>query len=436
MLVDTFNYDGNLTYTFTLRSGVSFQDGTPLTAADVVASINRFILTPGNGAALGGNLASVEATSDQVVTLTLKSPSPIVPTLLTTAYIMPASLVKDRPITDPIQQLVCTGPYKLVSYQPDQGITLQRWDGYVSRTEPSSGATGAKHAYVDEIDMKPTPEASARLQSVETGAADIGPALPLDDYQALSTSATAVPALTSPLSGSTVVFNKEQGVMANVKMRQAFLAALDMTQVMAAGFGDPQFYNLDGSIIPKINPTWYSTAGTENYNHPDLTKVKQLLQEAGYNGEPIRWITTKDDPTWYGPAEPSQQLLKEAGLNIDLQVMDQASVISRRADATAFDLFSSGIPTYADPLLLPYLQDAFPGKWTNPDKNVLLQNLATETDPAARKATWDQLQELIYTDVPFLKFGETRVLLAVSKKTHVENVDDLTTSYYNVWLDQ
>lgn len=436
MLVDTYTYDKKLTYTFKLRAGVSFQNGAPLTAADVVASIGRFILTPGQGASLGTNLASVTAKDALTVVLTLKAPSAAVPTLLTTAYIMPASLVKNRPITNPIANLVCTGPYKLISYQPDQEIKLQRWSGYKSRTEPSSGATGAKHAYVDEIDLVPVPDASSRLQSVITGEDDIGASLPLDDYQQLTSTTTAVAALSSPNSASTVVFNKAHGVMSNVRMRQAFQAALDETQIMAAGFGNPAFYSLDGSWIPQVNKTWYTTSGTENYNKPDLAKVKSLLTAAGYTGQPITWITTKDDPTWYAPAVPAQQLLKQAGVNINLVVLDQASLIARRKDVTQFDLFSSGIPTYADPLLLPYLQDAFPGLWTNPQKDQLLSELATEPDQTARKAIWDKLQALIYTDVPFLKFGTFRVLNALSSRTHVKNPDDLAAEFYNVWLDQ
>ncbi|MFC8845898.1 MULTISPECIES: ABC transporter substrate-binding protein [unclassified Micromonospora] len=434
VLVDTFSYDRNVTYTVKLRSGVTFHNGAALTAADAVASIQRFLLTPGNGALLANNLASVEASGDLELTLTLKQPSAIVPTLLTTAYVMPASVQSDRPITEPANDLICTGPYKLASYQADREIQLVRYDGYAARDEAGDGPTGKKVAYADKIVFTPMPESSAQVQAVQTGAVDVTSALPLDTYQPLSGSTTAVPVLLSALSGSTVVFNKAKGVMANVKMRQAFLAALDQTQIMGAGFGNPEFYELDGSIIPKVNTTFHATQGTEAYNKPDTAKVTQLLKEAGYDGTPVRWMTTKADPTWYGPVEPAVQLLKTAGINVDLQVMDQASLIQRRTDPTGFDLFSSGIPTYADPLLLPYLQDAFPGAWTNPEKNALLTKLANEPDQAKRVQLWGQLQALIYTDVPFLKFGTTRPLLAVSQRTHFDNADALMGGYYNVWI--
>ena len=436
MLVDSFTYDEKLTYVIKLRSGVKFHDGSTLTATDVVSDIARFVKTPGNGALLGGNLAGYTATGDLELTLTLKSPSAIVPTLLTTMYVMPASVQNGRGIDDPANDLDCTGPYKLASYETDREITLVRNDDYTARTDASDGATGKKVAYIDEIDFVPMPESSSQVQALQSGQIDVTSALPLDTYDTVKSSDKAQALLLSASSGSTVVFNKIQGVMSDAKMRQAFLAALDMTQVMGAGFGNADFYELDGSIIPKFNKTWYSTAGLKNYNNPNLDKVKELLKEANYTGEKIVWMTTKADPSWYLPAEPATELLKQAGLNIDLEVMDQATLIQRRTDPTQFDLFSSGIPTYADPVLLPYLQDAFPGGWTNPDKNALLSKLYTAPTTEERQQLWGQLQELIYTDVPFLKFGTNRPLLGVSSRIHFTSPDNLQNAgFYNTWLD-
>lgn len=435
VLVDSFNYDGQLTYTLKLRSGVSFQNGEPFTANDVIASLNRYFLTPGNGSILKGLTAGLSSSGTDEVTIKLKQPSAVIPTLLTTAYMMPASIVKDRPITNPVNDLVCTGPYKLTKYSADQNIELERWDGYKSPAGPSDGGTGEKKAYADKIVFTPLPEASTRLQAVQTGQVDIAGGLPLDDYDSVSSSGTAKALLTSPLSGSTVVFNKVSGIMANTKMRQAFLAALNMTDIMGAGFGKQDYFSVDGSIIPAANKVWASDAGTENYNKPDLGKVKQLLSDAGYTGQPITWVTTKDDNTWYAPVLPAQQQLKAAGLNVDVQVVDQATLISRRTDPTKYDLFSSGIPTYADPVLLPYLQESFPGGWKNPQRDALLTKLSTEPDPAARKAAWDELQKLVWTEVPFLKFGTTKVLFAVSSRTQVDRPDELAGYYYNTWLN-
>lgn len=435
VLADAFTDEGGGVYTVTLRSGVSFQDGQPLTAADVVASLNRYLLTPGNGTLLAGMTESIEATDATTVTFRLKAPTPLLQTLLTTAYIMPASIVKDRPLTDPVTDLVCTGPYKLSSYAADGNVVLDRWDGFTKRSEPGDGGLGAKNAYADEIVFTPIPEASTRLQATQSGQVDLGGQMSFDDYATISSDSRAQAILTSPSLAPTVVFNKAQGVMSNVAMRQAFLAALNIDDVMLAAFGDPQFYTVDGSIIPAVNSVWSTDAGTGAFNHQDLSKVKDLLAQAGYHGEPIVWLTTKDDLSWYGPSVPAQQQLKEAGINIDLRVLDRASVISARTDPAKFDIFSSAIPTYADPVLLPYLQQTFPGTWTSPARDALLSQLATQTDPSARTKTWADMQTLIWQELPFMKFGTTSVLMVASARTVIERPDELTGQYYNVWLD-
>ncbi len=436
VLADSLTDNGGGSYTLALRKGVTFQNGQPFTSADVIASLQRYFLTPGNGSILKGLTTSLEPVDDATVAITLKTPSPLLPTLLTTAYMMPASIVANRPTTDPVTDLVCTGPYKLTSYAADGDVVLDRWEGYQARSEPADGGLGQKHAYADKIVFTPMPEASTRRQATEAGQIDIGGSLSYDDYDTVKNGGAAQAVLLSPTSGSTVVFNKAQGIMSNPAMRQAFMSALNMDDIMLAAFGNPEFFSVDGSFIPAANKVWSTDAGTDHFNKQDLDRVKQLLKQAGYNGEPVRWLTTKEDPSWYGPSLPAQQQLKEAGINIDLQVIDRASVIQLRTDPTAFDLFSSGIPTYADPVLLPYLQQTFPGTWVSPERDALLSALSTESDAAARKATWEQLQTLIYKDLPFMKFGTSRPLLITSNRTHVEHADELAGWYYNVWLDQ
>ncbi|MBS1906177.1 MAG: hypothetical protein JST33_06330 [Actinobacteria bacterium] len=436
VLAESSTYDSKQTYVIKLRSGVTFQDGQPMTSKDVVASLTRYEETPGNGSILKGLVASIDANDDKTVTLHLNSSSLLIPTLLTTAYIMPASVVAGRPATQALDKLDCTGPYTLDSNVAGQQITLKKWSGYSSPEGPSSAGTGTKHAYLDEIVFKPMPTSSTRMQAVTTGLVDVA-AGTLDDYATVASNASVTAGLLAKQSSPTIVFNKISGVMANVKMRQAFLAALNMSDIMSAGFGDPANFDVDGSIFTKDNTTWHTEAGTKgHYNAPSGDTVKKLLKEAGYHDEKITWYTTQDDPTWYGPAVPAQQQLKKLGFNIDLQVVDQATIIAKRTDPTKYDIFSSAIPTYADPLLLPYLQDTFPGGWTSTDKNDLLRTLSTSASESERKATWDKLQTLIYTEVPFLKFGTVSGgTIVFAKDTH--STDSVAHSgnqlYFNYW---
>jgi peptide/nickel transport system substrate-binding protein len=116
------------------------------------------------------------------------------------------------------------------------------------------------------------------------------------------------------------VLNHKQGLMTNKKPRQAFLAALDMDPIMAAGFGHKEFYRLDGSIYFQEQP-WHSTAALASYNQKDKGKARRLLQEAGYKGEPVRWVTTQEYEWMYKNALVAKQQLEDAGFKIDLQVV-------------------------------------------------------------------------------------------------------------------
>jgi peptide/nickel transport system substrate-binding protein len=439
VLAASDHYDGATTEVITLRSGVTFQDGEPLQAQDVVASLTRYEKTPGNGSILAGLIASAVATDAHTVTLTLKSPSPLVPTLLTTMFVMPASIQANQPATTPVAKLVCTGPYEVTADVPGQQITLTRYAGYTSPGGASDGATGTKHAYADSIVFTPIPASSTRLQAVETGQQDVTTGT-ADDAATVEGNASVAVTPLPKSSTPAVVFNKVSGVMANVKLRQAFQAALDMTQIMAAGFGDPKNFAVDGSIFPAVSTQWHSEAGTKGvYDVHDAAKVTSLLKEAGYTGQPITWLTTKDVPAFYAPSVPAQQELKKLGFDIDLQVVDAATLTGERTDPTKYDLFSSGIPTYADPLLLPYLQDTFPGGWKDPAKTALLASLASSSDPKARKASWDELQELVYQDVPFITFGAISNGVVVMSTT--AHADDPAYSaggglFYNVWTSK
>ncbi|MER7446599.1 ABC transporter substrate-binding protein [Microbacterium sp. NPDC097977] len=436
VLADEITDEGDGLYNIVLREGVTFQNDEPFTSKDVIASLNRYFETPGNGSILASLTESVEAVDDTTVAIRLNTPSPLLPTLLTTAYMMPASVVEGRPASDAVDELVCTGPYTVSSYAADGDVVLDRWDGYQKRSEAPDGGLGAKEAYADQIVFTPMPEASTRRQATESGQIDIGGVIPLDDYDSVVSGGQAQAILLSPTSGSTVVFNKAQGIMSDVKMREAFLAALNMDDIMLAAFGNPEFFTVDGSFIPATNEFWATDAGAEAYNAQDVDRVKDLLDEAGYDGEPIVWLTTKEDPSWYGPALPAQQQLKEAGINIDLRVLDRATVIQQRTDPAAFDLFSSGIPTYADPVLLPYLQQTFPGSWASTERDELLTALSTESDADARKSTWEEMQTLVYADLPFLKFGTSRPLVIASNRTYADRPDELASLYFNVWVDQ
>src|SRR4030095_1616667 len=105
-------------------------------------------------------------------------------------------------------------------------------------------------------------------------------------------------------------------LMTNKKLRQAFQSALDMEPIMSAGFGNKEFYRLDGALFYPEQAAWYSKAAVSGYNQKSRDKARKFLQEAGYTGEPVRWITTREYEWMYKNALVATQQLEEAGFKV------------------------------------------------------------------------------------------------------------------------
>ena len=112
--------------------------------------------------------------------------------------------------------------------------------------------------------------------------------------------------------------------------------------------GHRDFYRVDpGLFFPE--QAWHSKAGARLYDQKDPAKARRLLQEAGYQGQPVRWMVTTEYEHHYKPALAVKSQLEEIGLKIDLQVSDWASVVQRRNKAELWDIFSTAVVFDAEP---------------------------------------------------------------------------------------
>ena len=186
--------------------------------------------------------------------------------------------------------------------------------------------------------------------------------------------------------------------------------------------------------MPFPGAVWHSKSGAESFGKSDPVKVKQLLADSGYKGETLRWLTSKDFfNDWYLPAQTVQQQLEKYGIKVDLQVAPAATVSQKRTDAANFEIFSSFLPAYPDPTLIPYLQSTFPGFWANPQKDDLVAKLRTEADQTKRVEIWNQLHALIYQEFPYIKFGTEAAFSAVGKNvTGYSTSPANTAAFFNV----
>jgi ABC-type transport system substrate-binding protein len=117
--------------------------------------------------------------------------------------------------------------------------------------------------------------------------------------------------------------------MFNLKMRRAIQKIANLEPANRAAFRSPEFYRLDPGITSR-ETALYSDAGKEMFNRPNLDEAKALLKEAGYQGAPVVWMTNKESQANYDLALTFKGQLEAAGMTVDLQVMDSATLRARR----------------------------------------------------------------------------------------------------------
>ena len=423
-------------YTIALRKGVKFHNGKELTAGDVVASLNRWGKVSTIGKPLWKNVEGVEAKDSATVVIHLKEPSgSLIPGLgrpNAGAAIYPKEVV-DAAGDGQIKEYIGTGPYRFVEHKPDRHIKLARYKDYRARAEAADGYGGKRVAYLDELVFLPVPDVAVRAAGVETGEYHFAQQIKQDQYDRLKAVPAVDPRVVKPSGWLAAVFNFKEGLMTSKKLRQAVQAAIDAEPAMVAAVGNKEFYRLDPALFFPEQGIFHSTAAAPLYNQKDKDKARRLVKEAGYAGQPIKWLTTKEYEQLYKSALVAKQQLEDVGLKVDLQVVDWATLVQRRTKPDTFDMFSTFFVFTADPALHTSVQCNFPGWWCTEDKERVLADIARESDPKKRRALIDSLQTVFYEDVGRIKFGDY-FLLDVSRKElrGFRSTPDLF--FWNTWL--
>jgi peptide/nickel transport system substrate-binding protein len=436
----TVSKDG-LVYTFKLRQGIKFHNGKEMTSEDVVPSIARWSKQSSYGKELWEQVDTWKAIDKYTVEMKLKEKSAIV--LISLAVPNNFGAIYPKEIAEKFEpavkatEYIGTGPYKLAEWKPDQYIRMVRFDEYKSRNEKPNGYGGGKTAYLDEIRWVPVPEVATRVAQVETGELDFADDLNLDAFDRIKRNPGARPIVSKPYYWLVAVFNKKEGLMTNQKLRQAWQAAIDIEPIMktVAG-GKSEFYRMDNSLTPAEITAWHTNITGLPWNERNKDKAKRLLQEAGYKKEPIRFVTTQEYKWMYDFALLTKQQLEDVGFNIDLQVVDWATLVKRRNNSKEYEAFTTGMGAFYDPVHHIYLTPSWPGWNTDEDVARLRSELKRETDPKKRMALWEQQTRLFYEKVPVIRYGDLFGLRAARKTVKGFDESNERIRFYNVWLEK
>jgi peptide/nickel transport system substrate-binding protein len=147
-------------------------------------------------------------------------------------------------------------------------------------------------------------------------------------------------------------------------------------------------------------------------------------------------MTTQEYKWMYDFALLTKQQLEDVGFNIDLQVVDWATLVKRRNNSKEYDVFTTGIGAFYDPTHPVFLKPSWPGWTTDEDIFRIDAELARETDQKKRVALWEQQTRLFYEKVPVIRYGDLFGLRATRNTVKGFNEKTERVRFYNVWLEK
>ncbi|GIX47227.1 MAG: ABC transporter substrate-binding protein [Candidatus Tectimicrobiota bacterium] len=413
-----------LTYTFTLRPGLKWHDGTPVRAADCVASIQRWGKRDGMGQKLMDATKELKVVDERTFTLTLKAPYGLVLHSLAkissnVPFMMPERIAKTDPFTQ-ISEPIGSGPFifKKDEWVPGHKVVYVRNPDYLPRPEPPSLAAGGKVVKVDRVEWIYIPDQTTALNALMAGEVDYFEAPSLDLYPLLTKNPDITVIIADPLgSQGWLRPNHLHPPFNNKKARHALLWMVKQEDYMRAVAGDPKFWRTCGAYFVCGTPL-ESDVGSDPLMTQDLEKAKQLLKEAGYDGRPIVLMDPTDIPTLHNATLVTAQLLRKIGVNVDLQAMDWSTLTSRRAEKKppeqgGWHLFHTSwiAPDVFNPVANIGVSGGCEERawfgWPCDERLEKLRDAwARTSDPAEQKRLAEEIQRVAYDVVPYIITGQ------------------------------
>jgi peptide/nickel transport system substrate-binding protein len=407
-LASSWRQTSPTTVELTLRDGVRFHNGDPLTADDVVFSLDRIVNATFPPYKIRQkdfvpNLASVEKLDERTIRITSRKPEPLFETLLNIQQLMivpkkyMASLSGNPNEIEPSDfeafglKPVGTGPYRVAEFIPNQRVVYERFEQHWGDQAP-----------FNKVTLRHIPELSSRITALKTGEVDLITNIPPDQIATIEADARLkVEGMVTPLF-HVVIFNTQHPKMQNPKLRQALSLAIDRDTLNQALWQGKAVVP-SSHTYPQYGQLYMPELKTFTY---DPVRAKQLLAESGYDGTSIRFDSF---PTYYTNGLLAAQAIREMwaaiGVKSHINVDDkwtgnQPEMMSRN---------------WSNPLYFPDPAGSFGTMWAPNAASESEKRFSTDaryaetwerfrfsTDVAARKAAYAELMEMIRDNPPVL----------------------------------
>jgi len=337
-MVDTWETsDDGMTWTFTLRDGLMFHDGAPVTSEDVIASLKRWGARDGMGQQLMGVMGEMTAVDDKTFKFQLKEPYGLVLESIgkissNVPFIMPKRVAE----TDPFEQITDytgSGPFVFSAdeWVPGSKVVYTKNENYKPRDEEPSAAAGGKVAKVDKVIWTYFPDQTTAMNALMAGEIDYFESPTNDLAEVMKSNPDIVVEVNDPLGNIGFArFNSLLPPFDNADVRRAAIMAMDQKDYLAAAIGNEEFWKTCYSVYPCGTPL-ANEVGSEVMKTADKEKAKAALEAAGYDGTPVVIMQPTDVPVLSAFSLVTAEALRDIGMEVDLQAMDWATLTSRRA---------------------------------------------------------------------------------------------------------
>ena len=420
--------DDKLTYTFTLRDGLKWHDGTPVTAEDCIASLKRWGKNDNMGQKLMDFTASIEPIDAKSFALKLKEPYGLVLESIGkpssyTPFMMPKRLA-ETPAGQQIKEQVGSGPFKFVQaeFQPGVKAVYEKNTDYVPRTEPSSWTAGAKVVKVDRVEWITMPDAQTAVNALQSGDIDFMENLPFDLLPVLEANKDLKVDVLNKFGFQTLGrMNFLYPPFDNIKVRRAAFLAMKQKDVLDALVGNAKYQKVCGAIFICDTPLESDVGAESLVKGNGMAEAKKLLAESGYDGTPVVVMAPGDVVTLKAQPIVAAQLLRDAGFKVDLQATDWQTVVARRASQKppkegGWNMFFTN--WVAADVSNPVVNASVGGRgknggwfgWAEDAKiEELRDKYARSASPDEQKKIAADIQKLAYEQVIYIPLGQYQV---------------------------
>jgi peptide/nickel transport system substrate-binding protein len=409
-LAETVEQPDAKTVIFKLRKGVKFHDGTDFDAAAVKFNFER-MMDPNGGSIRRSELASVgsvETPDPMTVVLKLKAPdASLLATLTDRAGMMVSPAAVQKYGKDLARNPVGTGPFKFTEWVKDDHLTLKRNEQYWRQGFP----------LLDEVTFKPVLDSTVRFTALRTGQFDIIDELAPKDLGPARGTADLEVSQVPGVGYRRIQLHVGKPPFDKKPLRQAFAAAIDRTAINKVVFQDTGV-PVQGPIPPS---SWAFDKEFKGYGlTADVEKAKAKLQEAGVGPGFSFTYLTETNPVQKQLAELIQENMKSIGIDMKIEVKEQAAVIDVRASG-GFEAVEQNWSGRVDPdgnMYSHFITNGANnwGKYSNPKVDELLNTARETTDLQARTKAYREAEVILADDAPVIFLHSQAWLKAWNKK--------------------